>query len=29
MLFLTEDNPFACPEKTQTITTETINATAG
>ena len=29
MLFLTEDNPFACPEKTQSITTETINATVG
>ena len=29
MLFLTEDNAFACPEKTQTITTETIQATAG
>jgi ferredoxin-thioredoxin reductase catalytic chain len=29
MLFLTEDNPFACPQKTQTITTETIQATAG
>ena len=29
MLFLTEDNPSACPEKTQTITTETIQTTAG
>merc|ERR1712023_593401 len=29
MLFLTEDNAFAGDEKTQTITTETINATAG
>ena len=29
MLFLTEDNPFASPDKVQTITTETIQATAG
>ena len=29
MLFLTEDNPFASQEKVQTISTETIHATAG
>ena len=29
MLFLTEDNPFASQKKVQTITTETIHATAG
>ena len=29
MLFLAEDNPFACSEGTRTISTETIHANAG